>query len=108
MAIKFNVIETKFFLDVAEATQDRMEDLIPVYGFVGELWNDPDYLMMEIGNRFWLVPMEEVIDHLQDAGGDAEDFFDTKFNVWFVYVGKDQVFLQAIMDAAERGILFKD
>lgn len=108
MAIKFNVIQTKFFLDVAKATQNKMEDLIPVYGFIGEKWRNPDYLIIEIEKRFWFVSMEEVVERLQDSGGDANNLLDSQSHVWFVYAGNDRHFLQAVIDAAERGTLFKD
>lgn len=101
MAVKFRVTRTHWCFDMATATNDAMEDLIDIYGFLGE-WRNPTHILVAVGSDFWAIPMDELEVHLVDenVGGGSPKNLDLEphvASVWFTYVGSDHAFIDEMV-----------
>ena len=94
MATRFRLIKPHFDMNICTATNNRVDDFVPILGFLGE-WNNPTHIVMAIGEAMWLINMAEVTWSYISPGGDAEDVSGNYLNVIFEYTGTDSAFLSA-------------
>ena len=98
MAIDFTVIKLKFYFCALKATGDVYEDLIDVHSFLGRDWRRPSHLVIEAAGRLWLIPMKDVDEKLQGAGGDSDDLDDGAYFVEFHYKGNNQKLIESLIE----------
>lgn len=101
MPTKLQIIKPDFYLDVVVATGYEVENLIPVYGFIGD-WKNPSHIVVTLDDSesddvdLWLIDFCDLEQRLQGAeASQLENIEDIACNVWFTYKGDQRDFLEA-------------